>query len=576
MEKNTDVIDKMKNMAGTVIEKLSSRFNLKERTYPVLIDVGEKEITLLRLDKTAQKPTTITAFDQEPYEKEDSQKAQESLKSLLERNSVNEKEVILTLSPEEIEIFNFLLPKVSDKELKEAIRWKITQLKPFKLSINQLHYTYHPFLEEENTNKRLTQQNTLLFCSPKKTIQGKLSLLNRCGLKAYLITPSLFGLFFWRILKKTSAHEVRIWILLGDTASYLLIEKQGIPLLIKSLSITSQYLTQQIANIIPADAGEAEKLKLQYGLSLWSEGASAPESSETTEQKFIQVSYGLASLLENLIIEIEHTFHQLSHQFQNVSRFDRVFLCGEGIRINNIQSFLHTKLGVPVETIKIDEHLVLNDSVKNKKDVITEAAAHLALTAATPAEVFGKYPYLNFLPSQEFASKSFAATFTNPVNIAVILIGVLILNTIMGTSAVKQYSRQIEELKTTLSATQKMVTSLQKKHLALTEKEGDLLKKRMYLTEKMKLLEKSSSRNRNLSQIFADLSKSFPDEVLITKLMLANHRLSIIGTTEKTEPVLGVIEELKRQKEFRDVNFNYFEKDPKKNLYTFEAIAELR
>jgi len=121
-----------------------------------------------------------------------------------------------------------------------------------------------------------------------------------------------------------------------------------------------------------------------------------------------------------------------------------------------------------------------------------------------------------------------------------------------------------------------MVTSLQREQLALTEKEGDLLKKRTYLTEKMKLFEKSSSHNRNLSQIFADLSESFPDEVLITKLMLTNHRLSIIGTTEKTEPVLEVIEELKRQKEFRDVNFNYFEKDPKKGLYTFEAIAELR
>ena len=571
---NAELLNKIKSITDLLNSKLLKKTKDKKDT--VLIDIGLTAVTLLSLQRSSQNTPTITLFDRERYESAEEASRHNTLKKLLERNSgLNEKEIILTLSPGEIEIYNFLLPKVSEKELKEAIRWKITQLKPFKLPISQLEYTFFPWPQSADGNKQVSQQNTMLFCSPKKSIQEKTALLSQFGFKPYLLTPSLFGLFFWRLLKKIPLQEVGIWLSLGEKESFLLIEKQGIPLLTKSLSITSDYLTQQIANIVPCNTEEAEKLKLQYGLSLWSNQDEFPTLTEN-ERKYTQISYGLASLLENLIIEIEHTFHKLSHQFQGITRFDRLYLSGEGTQIKNIHSFLHTKLGVPIEKIDATEYFTVSDSIKNKKDEIAASATHLVLTASTPQEIFQKYQYLDFLPQKELVSASFLPIFTKPLYIAIIMLGTLIIHTLLQAQAVRFYDRQVDVLEASIKTTQQMLTTLQREQLALTEKEGDLLKKKAYLIEKIKIFELSSLKDTHLSQIFADFALFFPDEVLITKLIFSNGKLSIIGTTEKTEPVLQAIEALRRKPEYRDVNFNYFEKDPKKQTYTFEAIAELR
>ncbi len=548
------------------------------RRLPVAIDFGSSRVKLLQLAQGTTGALEVVMMDEE-----EGQPAQ-ALAKVAGRNAVGPN-VVIGLPAKEALTYNFTFPPMSEEDLREAVRWKIRQLRPFDLDEERVRYAllrWEGPLAESPTGG---QQRVTAVCVSLDNLSQKTAVAAAVGLKPVSVHVSPFTLVNVRRFgtAQRNSDEVILWLDLGAEESVFIIEKGGVVYFMRNLSVTGAQLTKQLAQTLKIAEPEAEELKRKHGLESWTPEMQAglPTDEERAANPAIGVCYALISLLENLVVDIEHSFKYFSYQVtqSQIQKFDRVVLSGGSSSLKKVDQFLADRLSVPVERVEPFTVLREQDALKARRpdaaqDAMTFAsAAGLALTP-----LIDKERVVNLLEAEKKrTSARTVKEFKIKPRLAGMAAGIAALALVLPQiGSAFYYKHQADSYAKQVKDARAELTRRQSDQLELAEKEKTLLEKKNSLEEKLVLFKQSGRDGRDFSKTLSKLAALMPEEIWVTKLSYADRKLTVVGATSKNELIVDFLEKLKKPSDFSDVTFNYTQRDVSSPVYSFEIMMNVK
>jgi Tfp pilus assembly protein PilN len=292
----------------------------------------------------------------------------------------------------------------------------------------------------------------------------------------------------------------------------------------------------------------------------------------------------LISLLENLVVDVEHSFKSFSYQVSQsqITRYDRVVLTGGTANLRNLENFLSDRLGAPVDRVNPFSSLRVNAAVRNlRKDFLSDASVFASAAGLALSQVLEKAKPFNLIAADKKKAPPRPAAAGRPFRMKPVPVAVLVL-----AAAAAIVAPQIGRLNHAKAEAQRMSAEVKKakaglsesqtQQLKLAEEEKDLTGERGDTQSKLRLFKQSARGKREFSQVLAKLASLMPEDVWITKLSYAGRKLTVVGSTSKTELVANFIENLKKPDDFSDVTFSYTQRDANTSVFSFEILMNVR
>ncbi len=563
------------------------------RALPAAIDIGVTSIKLFQLAESTKAQYEIIALDKEEYplplQQDPIVCQRDALKKIVERNKIGQ-QVIIGLSAKEVQTYHLVFPPMSEGELSEAIRWKITQLKPFGLEIDAVSYDFVKLNTHLVAPSKSTQQRILVVCAARDTIQQKIALLEECGLKPVAIEVAPTSLLNLSKFKTppSEQNETVMWLDLGAAVSSLVIEKDGLIVFLRNLNLASQHITKRIAQHCKIDEKQAEGAKQKWGLSHWSadmqpaEFLKQEQSAKKAQDESAVVLHSMISLLENFVIDIEHSFKYFSYQISQsqITKFDRVILSGGGANLKNLTQFLSNNLGVPVEKTNPFGMFKVSEAIKSQKQDLLGAPCDFAVAAGLAiAGQMDTQKRISLLSGGEKKSiKGLLNSIVKEKPAKAVALACILAVLLLGFEITKAgfYKWKMSSTAKEVKKSQTQLSRLQSNQLKLAEKEGELSGKKALLEARLALLREGTRRPEAFSGVLASVASVLPADIWITKLLYSERKLTIAGSASDSSLIMNLIENLKSSKDFTDATFSYSQKEPRSEVYNFEVIADVR
>ena len=557
---------------------------------PVALDIGTTSVKIMRLGIDEKKRFEVIDIDTEPYETSGVTDTFVSIKNALETLRIRNKtgsSCVSTLPVKDAEVYNMMFPPMSNEELESAIQFKITQLKPFGLSREKLVCKFKKWTILENIGTNV-QQRVVVACVPKEALSRHISLLKDAGFNPISVEApqaSLVNLSGVGVPKEKQYEEdVELWVHVGAVESFLAIAKNNSLCFAKRIKLVSSAMTKNIAKRCQVGDGEAENLKKEYGFSFFekdkklfsSAGDDAPK--DRREKAAGEVYYALVSLLENLVVEIEHSFKYFSSQVaqSQITRFSKVVLSGGGTNLKKIESFLSARLGVQVSRFNTFSVFKVSESVKKQRAELLEESTIFTMAASLSiGQKMGQLEILNFLPNEEKNILSILQTSIKqrPVQIAIgILVLVFSLTSVQAGIAGVHKARMETVAKKVKSA--KLDSSKYKAlQLDLAKRESTLIEREKLLDAQLRLLKEASRGQADVSEMLRSVASLLPEQIWINSLKYENGSLLISGSTIDLILITELIEKIEKTDVFFDAKFSYTQKEAQGEVYNFEIEA---
>ena len=313
----------------------------KREYYPAAIEISSSALKLLQLAKSVQSPgyeiaqcaylPLNLASEQNLWSEgqlASSERIRNSLQKLIQEHRIGA-EVVSCLPINKIQSLTYILPNMPKGEIEQAIAWKLKQNPPGGVTLEDLSFDYLTFSHPKNDFNN--QLRVLVFVVSKEAVMKQVILFKEFSLKLIAFEPkpySALGALSW--LGKIPQEETVLVIQLGAVQSSIIILYAGEPYLIRQLAVSGNSFTEAIVNYHQLDWQRAEALKKSES------PACGP---------------ALSSQLENLVLDIEHTFKYFAHQLMKseVISFERIILCGGSAKLHNLAAFLAERLGAVVD-----------------------------------------------------------------------------------------------------------------------------------------------------------------------------------------------------------------------------------
>ncbi|NTW14121.1 MAG: type IV pilus assembly protein PilM [Candidatus Moranbacteria bacterium] len=272
----------------------------------------------------------------------------ESIKSLLSKASpkwIKTRRVVCSLPETKAFLRIISIPKMSESEAKEAMKWELEANIP--LSLDQVYYDWQilpDFLSPEKG-----RMNVLVVAVSNSTADQFHAVLEKAGLEVVgLETESIAQVR--SLLPELSIKDESRTVLIvdiGDRRTSFVMAIDNVPLFTSSVPLSSQMMTDAISKEMGIPFAEAEKLKIREGLG----SLALP----TPQMKAVR------PILENLATEIERSMDFYFTTLKYSDRLDAVVFCGGGA---NMQGFLpyfsrrlrqHIEFGNPWVNVRLGE-----------------------------------------------------------------------------------------------------------------------------------------------------------------------------------------------------------------------------
>ncbi|MCK5306937.1 MAG: pilus assembly protein PilM [Candidatus Omnitrophica bacterium] len=559
---------------------------------PPAIDINSQSIKFLQLAENPKGELEIVAIDEEKYsialEVNHLTYQKDALQKIVKRNNITQ-DCVIGLSVNDIRIYNVTFPSMPESELNTALQYKLAQIRPFDLNMEEINFKFLKLDTDEQKTAVSPGIRLLCACAPYKIIAQKSQLFNAVGLKLFSLEISQLSLInlsrFFR--RPAETEEVALWLDLGVDESSLIIEKNGKALFLRQLNFNFEHLANTVSKSLNISIENAKEALKQHGLIYWSvDKKPSPflenKSSEKTQSESAKIYYAIVSHLENLVVDIEHSFKYFSYQVSQsqVIKFDRLILSGKGATLKNLNSFLGLKLGVPVEVVNPFDLFGISETLTQKNKALIQHDSNFTVCAALAvSSKTDKSQCLNFISAEsKKSSKIFREIFRKKRAVAVtvaisclfmILVGFQVAKLALSKSKMNFLRMETEKAKITLN-------DRNLEQLDLAKIESEILDKKILLKEELKFLEDGARRPEEISNILFITSLLLPEDVWVTKLKYEEGKLNIIGSTQDINVVMQLVDALKAKDEFSGASFISSEKESKSEIYTFEVVAEIR
>ncbi len=256
------------------------------------------------------------------------------------------------------------IPKLSDKELREAVMNEAEQYIP--ASLEDLYLDYVRAGSDSDTT------NVLIVAMPKHIIDSHLVLTRMLGLETVAIQTSS-GAGAHLFARDPQSDIPSLLIDFGSDSADITVYDQG-PTVSGTVACGSELLTQAIAQELNVTQKEATLIKAKYGLSL--------------SKKQAQIETALSPILSLLIKEIKRTIRYYEEHARDKRTISQIVIAGGGANMPGLADYLTSSLRLAVRafdpTAYIDFGSLQPFNVTERMSYVT--AAGLAIT--DPKEVF--------------------------------------------------------------------------------------------------------------------------------------------------------------------------------------------
>lgn len=351
-----------------IIEKF---FKLKPEGFG--LDISDLSLKLVKLKKRKNK-YQIEIFGEHFLEKgiikrgevKDVEKLAESIKEFITKmKNLKTKYVVASLPEEKSFVQIITLPKMSENQAKQAVLFEAEHYIPYPIEKVYLDSQIVPSLRKE---KKETIE-ALVVALPKETVDPYLLALKKANLIPLALEVESQAIAR-SLIKNETSFLPYLLIDIGATRTTFVIFGGKTIRFTASIPISSTLFTKAIANNLKIDFQEAEKLKIEYGLT---------KKSEKGEAIFDSLVPILTDLKEQIAKYIDFYHSHISHDYlpQDGSSIKKIILCGRGANLLGLKDFLTEELKIPIEMGNPLINLGINqkESPISKKDILGYAVA---------------------------------------------------------------------------------------------------------------------------------------------------------------------------------------------------------
>lgn len=316
-------------------------------TRSVGLEVSDRAIRVVKVRRWgSSQEIEMAAEDVHEYGvAEDVDMVAERLKRLMERVPLGGVPVHSILSSHDMNIRLLRMPKVSKKEIHDALLWKNKkELHFFNDAPTVLHYV----ILDEDQSQNDNEFHVLVVAVKEESIKRHLSILEKAGvLPARLIIRPVAQWNILRVLPGALGHTCVIDV--GFERTQLTFYRNGSLQYAREVPVGGNHFTKALMQTIFVDEtahdlawSEAEALKCEVGMA----GDLSPmKTSRGIPHPEIAVM--MRPVAERLFSEIRMSMDYFSEQFK-VESFESVLAFGKGLRMKGLKKYLESQIGQPI------------------------------------------------------------------------------------------------------------------------------------------------------------------------------------------------------------------------------------
>lgn len=286
------------------------------------LDVGSKALKVVELVKSKGGYQLIKAGFDELGAKADDKAIVEAIKNLFKRNKITIKEVNISVEGPSVIIRNIEMPKMTEDELKNAIKFEAEKYIPY--NINEVILDCQKQKETGNT------MQVLLAASKKEIIDKRINILKKAGLVPWVIDVDSFALINAFNLNYPDKEATKALINLGDKTTNISILKDGLLHFTRNIALGGSNVTTLISEGLGVDYAKAEELK------------------KNPQDKKDQVAQFSNKLYQELVNEIKSSFDYYESQYEE--GVSQIYVTGGMIYSQSLNDFFKENLELKVQT----------------------------------------------------------------------------------------------------------------------------------------------------------------------------------------------------------------------------------
>lgn len=303
----------------------------------VALDIGSNAIKLVQL-KQAKKGWELVKLGISYLPPEaivdgsiiDSMTVTSTMGDLIRQQSIQAIDVVSALTGHSVIIKKVGLPSMTEEDLEASISWEAESYIPFPMEDVNIDFQ---ILGEDEEGRG--QMDVMLVAVKKDVISDYENILKEVGLNPVVVDVDSFALENMMEINYTIPPEENLVLInLGASITSVSVVVGGITVFTRSIPMGGNQYTEEIQRRFNISFKDAEDLKLGNKQVSGVDPASLDEV--------------VASVSENMCMEARRSIDFFLGSVPGVT-VQKVFLCGGGARVNNIQHMMQEKIAMPVE-----------------------------------------------------------------------------------------------------------------------------------------------------------------------------------------------------------------------------------
>ena len=273
--------------------------------------------------------------------------------STVKGKKIKTKYVIASLPEEKSFLQVIQMPEMNEEELGLAVPLEAENYIP--MPISEVYLDYQVISPIKNN---FSHPEILIVAMPKKIVDSYVSCFKKAGLTPIVLEAESEAIAR-ALVKKEASSPLLILIDFGENNTDFIVFSGNSIRFTCSIPVSSKLLTEAISEYLKIDFHEAEKLKIEYGLS----GKKGNARAE-------KVSQVIRPILEDLAGQIKKylNFYRDHSSYEYLlpdGKTEKILLCGGGAELKGLVDFMSKSLGVSVELGDPSVNLLFKKPKKN-------------------------------------------------------------------------------------------------------------------------------------------------------------------------------------------------------------------
>jgi len=300
----------------------------KKKTKFLGFDLSKTSVKIVELDQGGGKPTLVTygGLEFPPFNLESaSNKAKEevirTINEVIKRSRASTHDIITSLPPQNVFSAVLSVPKVTDRELQEAVKWEAKQYIPAPLE--EVIIDWQKIGQDEETKKI----EIYLVAAPKLLVKKYLELYQQANLNPLALEIDPLALA--RSLVGTEIEPLILVDIGAYETSISLVEK-GVLRFSRTITSGGETITKAIASNLNIEEQRAEQFKKDFGVQ-----------AEKLEGEILK---SIQPIINTLITEIKRSIE--FYKTEGKEKIKKIILSGGGAHLPELTTYLTKNLNI--------------------------------------------------------------------------------------------------------------------------------------------------------------------------------------------------------------------------------------